>query len=223
MRHAGQFTCIVCAKVSEKVIVTSAAAEIPNCSPVLSTNKREKHLLENWKAAPPNTENPPSLHQLRHIATTLSSPVLGRSDYHSDIDNQCRLAVAQLLKDIQYPRHQLPDPAKTVVAAVLSEGVGNKVLRYDLLELLLSLLIDSGMDSSLSDNLLRRIVCSPFAEKLGKRLVDEGYDWRVLKRKFSRNEKRRWWYDDTVRVRLLEYSKQRLVAKPKTDIEDEIS
>ncbi|KAF3403195.1 hypothetical protein DPV78_004126 [Talaromyces pinophilus] len=148
---------------------------------------------------------------------------LGRSDYHSDIDNQCRLAVAQLLKDIQYPRHQLPDPAKTVVAAVLSEGVGNKVLRYDLLELLLSLLIDSGMDSSLSDNLLRRIVCSPFAEKLGKRLVDEGYDWRVLKRKFSRNEKRRWWYDDTVRVRLLEYSKQRLMAKPKTDTEDEIS
>jgi hypothetical protein len=203
MRHKSQFTCLLCAKVSTNVIVTSAPAEVPDSPPAIPEKQIQLHPPKASQAHPPYPESIPSLFELSEITSIIPALNPGLEfGYEHEIDSRYRLTMAQLLKDIKYPEYQLPDDAKIIITTSICEGVARKALRHDLLETLVSLLIDSGLNSSLADKLVR-CTCSPETESLGKRLVDEGYGRRALKKKISRYEKRQYWCDDSVRMQQL--------------------
>jgi hypothetical protein len=111
-----------------------------------------------------------------------------------------------MLKDIQYPKHKLPDNMKANISDIVRQGVRYQTLPVDLLELLLILLIDSDLDRTTADYILWH-TCSTRYEVLAKRLLDEGYSSRVLKREYTDIETLIYRYDNDIRQRLLAHGR----------------
>jgi hypothetical protein len=144
--------------------------------------------------------------------------MLKQGGTEGDSELKCRLALAQLLKDVHSP---LETPADFVIGAVsaLFEEVIQSY-RQDLLEILLGICVSSADRSALSQSILRR-ACSPQTEEFAKRLVDEGYDWRTLKKKLRKDEKRDWSCSEETRQRILTYGREGGAQVEKTVLEFE--
>jgi hypothetical protein len=121
--------------------------------------------------------------------------------YGTNFETQCRLAIAQILKDLNYPREQLPSYVQTVLNVAMNRAIG--LGSDDMVDLLLSLPIDVNFKYS-GTTLLERATqgewTADFVDKkrrkedvhwrtgwkwreyVAKRLIDEGCDWHLLKR-----------------------------------------
>lgn len=227
MRRAGQITCLLCSRASTKMIISSAAMEISSLAPI--RQQQAEGLSCSTSGAPERTDSLLSLSALERtmgMAIQWNNDKEGREYYvrsmlghygaEGDSELKCRLALAQLLKGIDNPWKPPADFIAAAVSPVFEEVIQD--YSHDLVEVLLGMSVSSGDRSALSQSILRR-ACSHRTEELAKRLIDEGYDWRTLKKKLRKDEKRCWSASEDVRQRILTYGREGRVPVGETVLE----
>lgn len=154
MSRGGQSTCILCSKEVSKVIVSSAPMEVSASSS--TTNSIVTRAVES--ASTNAYELPTEIHQRlpsltklqpfrKYLLARMNDPEQRiiqdflRPDVDEDTgDLLCRLAIAQILKDIDFPREPIPQYVKNAVIEVLRDSYyWRNDKRKDLIPLLRSL------------------------------------------------------------------------------------
>lgn len=199
----------MCSKRGEKVILAAASMDIPSkkASPTPSQARAHADHDKPGVDVPADVQRQlPSLAKLHALDECISEKLSNRYMMLDKGSNReyieatflvqeplidealCRLAVAQILKDVNYPRSPLPGYVKAAATSVM-----HKMIRragYDTIQLLLSLGPDIDMLDHRGMSLLESI-CDHWYysktapermrwEEVAKLLIDEGCDWTVL-------------------------------------------
>lgn len=131
----------------------------------------------------------------------------------------CRLVIAQILKDVNYPRNPLPKYVKAAADSVMQDVI--VCAGYDTIQLLLSLGPDIDKIDYRGKSLLETI-CDRWhysekaperkrREDVAKLLIDEGCDWSVLGKQEEKEPGFVWQRqrDDALRQSLQGYAQQK--------------
>jgi len=154
MCKGGRTTCILCSKPAVKVIVSSAPMETP-----ISSRRQRLKQSPRSPPSPIYSEEIPAEIQRRLPSLTKIRPLIDAWDANVSINAgnpaqrfvkqalaldligsdelSCRLAVAQILKDVDFPREPMPSYVLRAAGEVLQERYRQRT--EDIVDLLLSL------------------------------------------------------------------------------------
>jgi hypothetical protein len=217
-RTAGGTICILCSKPASKVTVISGPMEAPTSESAVSQEQSTSSALITRKILRSATDSDdvpqeirrqlPSLTQMgRHVSLSAFWPdgnlnqvfverLLSSEDFEDDIqdlriDLRIRLGVAQILKDVDYPRMPLPPYVRGALNTIMVRFL--RSIKDDTADLLLSV----GVDLNTKDKNNTTLISKAVKENRGyiaRRLIDEGCDWEV----FERCQEHRWFEDSDI-------------------------
>lgn len=150
MSRGGRTTCVLCSKQVSTVIVSSAPMETPASSKSTETTAVESASTDAYGIPTEIQRRLPSLAKMQPFwkfsFTRMNDPEeriienFMRMNEDDTGDLQCRLAIAQILKDIDFPHEPIPQYAKNVITGVLRDPYyWRNGKRKDLIHLLQSL------------------------------------------------------------------------------------
>lgn len=200
MRKTGHTICILCSKPASKIVISSAPMEAPRTKSSKLDNEAECSAQIPIEIRLPSLEKLASLPLVR--GRRVAGSLLEYFGYRYD-ETQCRFVIAQILKDLNYPKEPFPSYVQEALNKIMYDVIcwGSD----DMVDLLLSLGVDinfkhDGFKTTLLERSTQGAWTAEFIQKkrrkedidwrtewkwreyAAKRLIDAGCDWHSLER-----------------------------------------